>query len=311
MLAPMDNTGADPLPRPCSSLPQGGAPAPAGVPAQFEHAADRAEFRRPAHRSGIELYRAHIVRHAFEPHLHPGFGIGAIAAGVERFRYRGAEHLAPAGALVLMNPDALHTGRAETAAGWRYRMVYIEPALLAEVSGQADWAFADAVRDDPTRAHAVAALLDAMWAADSPLAFDDALARLGATLQPLACGARAAAPDTAASRSTRGRDPHDAAVVDFLRAHLHERLTLERIAAVARLSPFHFLRRFRARHDVTPQQMLMALRLDEAKRRLARGDAPADIAAAVGLTDQAHLTRCFVRRYGTTPGRYRSQVRAG
>ena len=44
-------------------------------------------------------------------------GLGAIEAGVERFRYRGEEHLAPADTLVLMNPDELHTGRAETADG--------------------------------------------------------------------------------------------------------------------------------------------------------------------------------------------------
>jgi hypothetical protein len=37
----------------------------------FEHAQDVAQFRRPAHRDGIELYRAHIVRHAFEPPTKP------------------------------------------------------------------------------------------------------------------------------------------------------------------------------------------------------------------------------------------------
>ena len=40
----------------------------------------------------------------------------------------------------------------------------------------------------------------------------------------------------------------------------------------------------------TPQQMLMALRLFEAKRRLAAGEPPAQVALAAGLTDQA-LTR--------------------
>ena len=87
-----------------------------GVPPRFEHTPDRAEFRRPAHRAGIELYRAHIVRHAFEPHTHDAYGLGAIESGVERFRYRGSDHLAPPDTLVLMNPDELHTGRAESAA---------------------------------------------------------------------------------------------------------------------------------------------------------------------------------------------------
>ena len=56
--------------------------------------------------------------------------------------------------------------------------------------------------------------------------------------------------------------------------------------------------------------MLMALRLFEAKRRLADGAAPAQVAADVGLSDQAHLTRAFAQRYGVTPARYQRQVRS-
>ena len=41
--------------------------------------------------------------------------------------YRGADHLAPSGSVVLMNPDELHTGRAETEGGWRYRMATSTP----------------------------------------------------------------------------------------------------------------------------------------------------------------------------------------
>ena len=38
------------------------------------------------------------------------------------------------------------------------------------------------------------------------------------------------------------------------------------------------------------------------------GEPPAQVAAAVGLTDQAHLTRAFARRYGVAPGRYQQQL---
>ncbi len=100
-----------------------------------------------------------------------------------------------------------------------------------------------------------------------------------------------------------------APVVEYLRAHAAERLTLEQLAAVAGLSPFHFLRRFKAQFHATPQQMLMALRVLEAKRRLAAGESPAAAAAAAGLADQAHLTRALARRYGVTPGLYRAQLR--
>lgn len=97
-------------------------------------------------------------------------------------------------------------------------------------------------------------------------------------------------------------------VLDFMRAHLGEKIELAQLAAVAGLSPFHFLRSFQTQTGATPQQQLMALRLFEAKRRLAAGEAPAAVAAAVGLADQAHLTRAFAGRYGLTPGRYQQQL---
>ncbi len=269
------------------------------VPDHFDHPLDAAEFKRPAHRPGVELYRAHIVRHAFEPHTHDAFGLGAIDFGVERFRYRGAEHLAPADTLVLMNPDELHTGRAETSAGWRYRMLYLDTAALEQLTGEHGWWFADALDHDAPRARRVSRLLRQLWHAHEPLAFDGLLLNLIDELRP---SARVAQP--ARSEGLLRFAP----VIEHLRAHLAQRVTLDELAAVAGLSPFHFLRQFKRAHHATPQQMLMALRLFEAKRLLAAAEAPAQVAAAVGLTDQAHLTRAFANRYGVTPARYQQQL---
>ncbi|QWP76450.1 AraC family transcriptional regulator [Lysobacter sp. K5869] len=271
-----------------------------GVPDRFDDAFDAAQFRQVAHRPGVELYRAHIVRHSFDPHTHEAYGLGAIESGVERFRYRGSDHLAPPDSLVLMNPDVLHTGHAETAEGWRYRMIYVEPEAAAEITGDEGWWFADAVRHDPARARRVTARLDALWHAREPLAFDSQLHALLEEFRDHAKLPRRARPEA---------PKRFAAVLDCLRARLSERVTLEELAAVAELSPFHFLRQFRAQYHVTPQQMLMALRLHEAKRLLAAGLPPARIAADTGLTDQAHLTRAFQRRYGVTPARYQKQIR--
>ena len=266
-----------------------------GVPSHFDSKRDEAEFRLAAHRPGVELYRAHIVRHAFDPHTHDGFGLGAIESGVERFRYRGADHLAPPDSVVMMNPDELHTGRAETEGGWHYRMVYIEPHVVAEVTGEPAWWFTDVVREDLPSARRVTALLDALWRTREPLAFDGLLYELLNQFRRHAQVPR---------KAMDGRAARFVPVVDYLREHLARKLTLDELADVAGLSPFHFLRQFQSQHHATPQQMLMAFRLAEAKRLLSRGEAPAQVAAAVGLTDQAHLTRTFARRYGVTPARY-------
>ena len=273
------------------------APVMPGVPQAFEHPGDRAEFRQAAHLPGVELYRAHIVRYAFEPHTHEAYGLGAIESGVERFRYRGAEHLAPSGSVVLMNPDELHTGRAETEGGWRYRMVYLDPDVVARVTGESGWWFDTAVGHDAAGAPRGTPRGGTMRAAREPQGVDSPrVARRGAFRRP------PRVPRTA--RDTGA--PRFAPVIDYLRANLARRLTLDELAAVAGLSPFHFLRSFQAQYHATPQQMLMALRLFEAKRRLAAGESPAQVALASGLTDQAHLTRAFKARLGVTPGAFRA-----
>ena len=269
------------------------------VSASFDHPQESAEFRRPEFRPGVELYRARIVRHAFQPHAHDAFGFGAIESGVERFRYLGADHLAPPDSIVLMNPGELHTGRAESADGWRYRMIYIDPEVVESVTGERGWWFDDVVRHDASNARHVTQLLDNLWQAREPLAFDSLLFSLLAELRKYARVPQAVKAHTLRFDS----------VVDYLRAHLSRRVTLDELADVAGLSPFHFLRCFQKQYHVTPQQMLMALRLLEAKRLLASGETPSQVAAATGLSDQAHLTHAFAGRYGVTPARYQRQLR--
>lgn len=273
------------------------------MPQHFEHPEDRTEYRRPAHRNGVELYRASILRHQFDPHSHEAYGLGVITAGVGRFRWRGGEHLAPRATLMLMNPDDLHTGRADcwhSDGAWGYRMVYLEPALLQAFSGEPAWLFEAAVAGDAASSAEVAGLIAALWTScNDALAFDSALLGL---VDALRRHARMPVPTQGAAQ------PRFAPVLDFMRAHLGETLTLEQLAGVVGLSPFHFLRSFKAQQHATPQQQLMAMRLAEAKRRLATGEAPAEVAVAVGLSDQAHLGRAFLRRYGLPPGRYQQQL---
>lgn len=267
---------------------------------EFEHASDQARYRRPGHRAGVELFHASILRHRFEPHTHEAFGLGAITSGVGRFRWRGGEHLAPHATLMLMNPDDIHTGQADTADAWGYRMVYLDAPLLRELTGEPAWHFDAAVAHDGACAAEVARLIADLWRSPDGLSFDSHLLQLVQALRRHARVVPGAPANDAAMRF--------APVLDFMRANLDQVLSLEQLARVADLSPFHFLRSFKTQRHATPQQALMAMRLFEAKRLLAAGQAPAQVAAAVGLSDQAHLNRAFGRRYGVTPGRYQQQL---
>lgn len=269
-----------------------------GVPEQFIDERDRARFRHLAQLPGVELYHAHISRYAFEPHTHEAFGIGAIESGAERFRYRGTQHVAPTNAVVTMNPDEIHTGEAAGEEGWRYRMVYLEPDLLEQVTGVRHWWFRDVTRLDPLRARQLCNHIYALWHTDDPLAQQGVLLDLIDTFRPLA--QHAPQRREGAHRFERVRE--------YLHDNYMRSLTLDDLASVAALSPYHFQRQFKAHFHVTPHQMLMAIRLWRAKHFLTQGMPAADVAALTGLTDQSHLTRAFTLRYGITPVRYQKQV---
>ncbi len=258
-------------------------------------------FCAPPQLPGAELYSARLVDHSFAAHVHEGFSVGVIEAGVERFRYRGAEHVADAGTLVFLNPDEPHTGQAEVAAGWRYHMLYLEPPLVRTLVG-GDCHFATATVRDAALAHAFLSTLPALWQAAEPLAFQSRVAGL---LQTAARrhGGLASRAGAAVGRRRFAR------VADYIEAHLEEPLQLPTLAALAELSLAHFVRAFTAEYHLSPHRYVQARRLARAKRLLAAAMPPAQAASAAGLTDQSHLTRWFRQAYGVTPARYQEQIR--
>jgi AraC family transcriptional regulator len=101
-------------------------------------------------------------------------------------------------------------------------------------------------------------------------------------------------------------------VAEFVDAGLSGRLTLDRLAAVATMSPFHFARAFKATTGLTPHQFVMARRMHRATALLLESTAAvADIADAVGLSNVSHFRRLFRRHMGLLPGALRENRKIG
>ena len=96
---------------------------------------------------------------------------------------------------------------------------------------------------------------------------------------------------------------------DFIAAHHASPLHLDEIARQAGLSPFHFLRLFRAAFDVTPHEHLTHLRLERAKALLARDASVTEACFAVGYESLGSFSTLFARRLGRSPARYQREVR--
>src|SRR5262249_59198216 len=97
---------------------------------------------------------------------------------------------------------------------------------------------------------------------------------------------------------------------DFLAAGYTERVTLERAAREACLSPFHFQRMFARAFGQTPQDFVTSRRMDTAKDLLAEGDLPVtQVCLEVGYSSMGTFSHRFAALFGVPPSEYRRTVR--
>ena len=96
------------------------------------------------------------------------------------------------------------------------------------------------------------------------------------------------------------------AVVEYIEEHLDAGPTLGQMAAVARLSAYHFARQFKAATGLPPHQYVIARRVERARELLQAGtDASlAEVALRAGFSDQSQFCRHFKRLLGVTPRRF-------
>ncbi len=100
-------------------------------------------------------------------------------------------------------------------------------------------------------------------------------------------------------------------VIEYVVENLDNNPTLEQMAAVARLSPYHFARQFRITTGLPPHQYVIARRVERAQQLLKRDRdlSLGDVALRVGFSDQSQFSFHFKRIVGVTPGQYRISAR--
>ncbi|TFW33118.1 GlxA family transcriptional regulator [Massilia horti] len=95
------------------------------------------------------------------------------------------------------------------------------------------------------------------------------------------------------------------ALLDWILAHIAERLDVARLAERAGMSPRNFHRRFAEAVGETPARFVETLRLDYARHLLEAKTSLKEIAAKTGFANQAQFSKAFVRRFGVSPGLFR------
>jgi AraC family transcriptional regulator len=226
-------------------------------------------------------------------------------------RYEGVKrHVPPPAGAVSVLP-AGSPARVRWSGPQDQLHIHLEPGLVARVA-------AEAFDLDPARLTAppidgldLPQLRAAMSAVDAELTAGGAGGPLAAESLANLLAVHLIRHNLAPRRPRRGRDgrlPRGRlrAVVEYVEEHLDASPTLEQMAAVARLSTYHFARQFKKATGLPPHQYVIARRVERAKRLLLAGpDLPlAEVALRAGFSDQSQFGRHFKRLVGVTPGRF-------
>ena len=174
---------------------------------------------------------------------------------------------------------------AGSPARWRWSgsqdslHIFLEPGLVARVAAEAFDLDPARLTVPPLDGLDLPHLRAAMSAVDAELTAGGAGGRLAAESLANVLAVHLIRHVLAPRRPARGRDgalPRGRlrAVVEYIEEHLDAGPTLEQMAAVARLSPYHFARQFKAATGLPPHQYVIVRRVERAKQLLQASDGP-------------------------------------
>lgn len=90
----------------------------------------------------------------------------------------------------------------------------------------------------------------------------------------------------------------------FMEKHLQDKIALDKIAATAFMSRFHYIRIFQQVYGLTPRQYLKDLRIAKAKELLRKGHPVTQVCFDVGYDSLPTFSNAFKRGVGHSPKAY-------
>jgi AraC-like DNA-binding protein len=237
--------------------------------------------------------------------LHADHSISYVRRGSFGYQVNGESYELVAGAFVIGHPgDEYVCTHDHHDGGDECLSIHLTPEM-ADGLGRRARAFRTGALPPLPELMLLGELAQAAAEGRSDVGLDEVGVWLAARFVEVVAGEGRPAADTAARDRRRAVE---AAL--WLDAHCHEPIDLERTAAQAGLSAFHFLRVFSRVLGLTPHQYLVRARLRRAARLLCDASRPVtDIAYEVGFGDLSNFVRTFHRAAGVSPRGFRRAAR--
>jgi AraC family transcriptional regulator len=255
-----------------------------------------------------EFSASQVSRHGLVLTIRPAERLDVRYAGmrVKRPPVAGSINVVPAGSSV----------QWEREGSMDLLFIYLEPSLVARVAAESFELDSSRTVLPPLSGLNVPELRSAMLAMDAEL-------RAGAVGDSLLAESFANVLAIHLIRHITGRRKLKASadgvlprrklrlVIEYIVENLEGSPTLEQMAAVVHLSPYHFARQFKAATGLAPHQYVISRRVERAQHLLRTNGrlGLAEVAFRSGFASQSHFCLHFKRIVGVTPRRFRGSAR--
>jgi AraC-like DNA-binding protein len=241
----------------------------------------------------------------YRPHTHDEYSIGIVDAGRAMFRHPAGPTSIGPGAIVLIEPQVVHSCNPSAMQRWTYRMLFVQADWLHQAMA-GHWAMPEPVQGLEFLTRCTTDVNVGMAVDKLCRASADTTELLLTELPTLLSGL---ARPVAGANATVAAELVPAELL--LRAENGMGLSVNALADACGMTPSRFIRLFRKYYGMTPGDYLQNKRVNEARSLLGKGMSISEAAFAMGFSDQAHLQRTFKARHAMTPGLYRDTAAKG
>jgi AraC-like DNA-binding protein len=254
-----------------------------------------------------------LSHHSFARHFHDHYVIELVIKGADSFYCDGRNYTAYGNQLVLINPGEVHTGSTVSDIPLQYFSLYPDRKTMQQVAEAmditiaADFKFYKTLQNESVLTNRLQCLFNSfitgadIWK-QQEIFFDCMHALL--QQQPVMSG-----------KGCSQRDARVDLLIDFIHTHFKDDISLQRMADLAALNPFHLIRLFKKNTGLSPYDYLLIVRTEHARKLLRTGRKVQDAAQEAGFYDTSHLNRSLRKITGTSPrsfllskGQYRTTL---
>lgn len=250
-----------------------------------------------------------------EYHYHEFHKAVFFLEGTASYIVEGRSYFLQPGDVVLVGRHLIHKPVIDPTRPYERVVLYLDPDFLdsqgegEETLGRcfrlaAQRRFA-LTRPDGEDREALARALEGLEQALGDREFGADLLARGRLVELLVHLNRAQARDRTRVEEVSRADPKIAQVLDYINGNLQADLSVESLAALAYMSKYHFMRRFRALTGYSVHRYVSEKRLLAAAALLRRGIPAQEVSLRCGFQDYSTFQRAFKAKYGVTPRQWR------